>query len=221
MQNFLVLRFGKIFVSISETFNTYDMKFNIKNCVAFLFFGSVTLTTQAQDFSFGPKVGYNSAQLKGENFRDFHDNNSINGMHAGLFAEIRFDKFAIQPEVFYSTEGGKWKVAVDNGTVEHNFNLDYVHVPLMFKYYLTNGIAIEAGPQAGFLMNSDMKFSDLDPDSPKFNDFDFSVNVGLSINLPLNLMISARYNAGLTNVVDHADVDWKNRVMQLSLGYRF
>ena len=178
-------------------------------------------TATAQEFSFGPKVGYNNAKLEGKNFRDFHDNNSIHGFHAGLFAEIRFSKIAIQPEVYYSSNGGTWKTSTNNLTVDHDFNLEYVSVPLMIKYYLTNSLAIEAGPQAGFLTNSDMKFSDLDPESTKFNDFDFSVNVGLSLNLPFHLMISARYNAGLTNVVDHPDVDWKNRVMQLSLGYRF
>lgn len=176
---------------------------------------------QAQDFSFGPKVGYNNAKLEGKSWDVFHDNNSLDGYHVGLFAEIRFNKFAIQPEVYYSSEGGQWNTSINNVNVEHDFNLNYVHVPLMLKYYLTNGIAIEAGPQAGFLTDSNMKFSDLDPESPKFNEFDFSVNVGLSINLPLNLMISARYNAGLTNVIDEPNVDWKNRVMQLSLGYRF
>jgi len=178
-------------------------------------------TATAQEFAFGPKVGYNNAKLEGKNFREFHDNNSIHGFHAGLFAEIRFNKIAIQPEVYYSSSGGTWKTSVNNVTVDHDFNLEYVNVPLMIKYYLTNSLAIEAGPQAGFLTDSDMKFSDLDPDSTKFNDFDFSVNIGLSLNLPFHLMISARYNAGLTNVVDHPDVDWKNRVMQLSLGYKF
>ncbi len=178
-------------------------------------------TVQAQEFSVGPKVGYNNAKLEGKSFSAFHDNNSINGYHVGLFTEIRFNKFAIQPEVYYSSEGGKWKASLDNATIEHDFNLDYVNVPLMLKYYLTNSLAIEAGPQAGFLTASKMSFSDLDPDSPKFNDFNFSVNVGLSLNLPLNLMLSARYNAGLTDVTDHPEVDWKNRVMQLSLGYKF
>ena len=176
---------------------------------------------QAQKFTFGPKVGYNNAKLEGKSWRDFHESNSKNGFHVGAFAEIRFNKFAIQPEVYYSSAGGKWKATIKNTTIEHDFNLEYVNVPLMFKYYLTNGIAIEAGPQAGFLTDSKMKFSDLDPNSAKFNDFDFSVNIGLSINLPLHLMLSARYNAGLTNVVDNPDVDWKNRVMQLSVGYRF
>lgn len=175
----------------------------------------------AQDLTFGPKVGYNNANLSGKDFREFHENNSRSGFHAGLFAEIRFNKIAIQPEVYYSSQGGKWKAFSNDKVVEHDFNLSYVNVPVMIKYYLTNGIAIEAGPQAGFLTDSNVKFSDLDPDSAKFNDFDFSVNVGLSINLPLNFMVSARYNAGLTNVVDHPDVDWKGRVMQLSVGYRF
>ena len=184
-------------------------------CVTLLCANAAT----AQEFSFGPKVGYNNAKLEGKNFRDFHDSNSKNGYHVGFFAEIRFNKLAIQPEVYYSSAGGTWRNTTAN--VDRDFNLEYVNVPVMIKYYITHGIAIEAGPQAGFLTDSKMKFSDLDPDSPKFNDFDFSVNVGLSINLPLHLMLSARYNAGLTNVVDHPDVDWKNRVMQLSLGYKF
>lgn len=180
-----------------------------------------TENATAQELTFGPKVGYNNAKLSGKNFKEFHDKNSINGFHVGFFAELRFNKVAIQPEVYYSSEGGKWKVFENNSAVDHDFNLNYVQVPVMIKYYLTNGIAIEAGPQAGFLTKSNMKFSDLDPDSAKFNEFDFSVNVGLSINLPLHLMVSARYNAGVTNVVDHPDVDWKNRVMRLSVAYRF
>ncbi|UUV21846.1 porin family protein [Paenimyroides aestuarii] len=183
---------------------------------AFLFTNAVS----AQDFTFGPKVGYNNAKLAGSSWQEFHDNNSINGFHIGAFAEVRFDKFAIQPEVYYSSAGGKWKTTFENNTLEHDFNLSYVNVPVMLKYYLTNGIAIEAGPQAGFLTDSKVKWSDLDPKSPNFNDFDFSVNVGLSVNI-IDFMISARYNAGLTNVIDNPDVDWKNRVMQLSVGYRF
>lgn|SRR5690606_2936146 len=190
--------------------------------IAMLFVAFLSGTAlQAQEFSFGPKVGYNNAKLEGKSFREFHDNNSINGYHVGLFAEVRFNKFAIQPEVYYSSEGGQWDTTIANANVSHDFNLDYVNVPLMFKVYLTNSLAIEAGPQAGFLTSSKMSFSDLDPDSPKFNDFNFSVNVGLSLNLPFSLMLSARYNAGLTEVIDHPDVDWKNRVMQLSLGYKF
>lgn len=197
------------------------MKKLIKVTLALFAVLTVNNVANAQDFKFGPKFGYNSAKLEGKSWEEFHNNNSINGYHLGLFAEVRFNKFAIQPEVYYSSEGGKWNVNYENTTIEHDFNLKYVNVPLMFKYYLTNGIAIEAGPQAGFLTESKMKFSDLYPESPKFNDFDFSVNVGLSINLPLNFMISARYNAGLTNVIEQPEVDWKNRVMQLSLGYRF
>lgn len=176
----------------------------------------------AQEFTFGPKVGYNSAKLEGKSFKQFHENNSKNGFHAGLFAEVRFDKFAIQPEVYYSSEGGKFaEFNSQNVSIEHDFNLQYVQVPLMIKYYLTNAIAIEAGPQAGFLKSANVSWSDLDPNGEKFNDFNFSVNVGLSINLPLSLMLSARYNAGLTNVHENPDIDWKNRVMQLSVGYRF
>lgn len=197
------------------------MKKSTKTLLTIVIFFLFSTITVAQEFSFGPKVGYNNAKLEGENFRDFHKKNSINGYHIGLFAELRFNKIAIQPEVFYSSKGGQWTTTSSEQLVEHDFNLNYIDVPLIFKYYLTNGIAIEAGPQAGFLTDSGMKFSDLSPESPKFNDFDFSVNIGISINLPFHLMLSVRYNAGLTEVIDHQDVDWKNRVMKLSMAYRF
>ncbi|HUH25228.1 MAG TPA: hypothetical protein VLY87_01250, partial [Flavobacterium sp.] len=49
----------------------------------FLFAGKAS----AQEFTFGPKVGYNQAELKGISFEEFHDNNSKDGFHVGLFAE--------------------------------------------------------------------------------------------------------------------------------------
>src|SRR5690606_17938945 len=158
--------------------------------IAMLFVAFLSGTAlQAQEFSIGPKVGYNNAKLQGKSFREFHDNNSINGYHVGLFAEVRFNKFAIQPEVYYSSEGGQWDTTIANANVSHDFNLDYVNVPLMFKVYLTNSFAIEAGPQAGFLTCYKMSLSDIDPGSATFNDFKFSVSVGLSLAVRFSLMI--------------------------------
>ena len=175
----------------------------------------------AQSFTFGPKVGYNSAKLSGNSFDNFHNNNSLDGMHAGVFLEFRFNKFAIQPEVLYSTEGGEIEVDMNNETLNHNLNLDYVIVPLMFKYYLTNSIAVEAGPQIGFLMDKENRFGNLNFEEAEFNDLNISGNVGISINLPLSLMLSARYNVGFTNVAENFEADWKHKTLQVSLGLRF
>ncbi len=48
--------------------------------------------------------------------------------------------------------------------------------------------------------------------------FDFSVPVGVSYEFN-NLVLEARYNVGLTEVI--ADSKAKNSVFQLSLGYKF
>jgi hypothetical protein len=57
-----------------------------------------------------------------------------------------------------------------------------------------------------------------------FNTVDFGMNVGLGYNFSKNVLVSARYNFGLTNIADTEPGDntkMKNSVFSLSLGYIF
>jgi hypothetical protein len=50
--------------------------------------------------------------------------------------------------------------------------------------------------------------------------FDFSIPVGLSYEYA-NFVLDARYNWGLTKIVDLGDDSPKNSVFQITLGYKF
>jgi len=159
---------------------------------------SVTIYSQGVDF--GVKFGANFA-----NISDASGLDNKTGFHAGAFAALKFnDKVALQGELLYSQQGAKFSPG--------DFNLDYVNVPVVVKYYLVQGLNIQLGPQFGFLVNDNIK--EADPET-----VDFAAVMGLGYDLPFGLRIDGRYNLGLTEIVKNDD--GKNQVFSLALGYSF
>ena len=103
----------------------------------------------------------------------------------------------------------------------------------MAKYYVTEGLSLEAGPQIGFLVKAEneidftssndlVKNSSTTVDSKdSFKSVDFGFNIGAGYKLESGLNFALRYNLGLSNIADNEGSTWKNRVFQLSAGYTF
>lgn len=164
---------------------------------------------QAQEVDFGIKVGANFANINDAKNIDL---SSKTGLTAGIFLGLKYNKFAIQPEVLYSQQGGD----SDFG----GFDLDYINVPVMLKYYLIgNLLNIQAGPQFGFVVNDDFPSKDDAGDQIKANSFDFSAAVGAGLDLPFGLSVDARYNFGVTEISDQTG--GKNGVFSIAVGYSF
>lgn len=178
-----------------------------------------------QQVKFGPKAGVNFANVSGL------ESDMKVGFHVGAVAEIKFnEKFSIQPEVLYSTQGTKF----DIGQGEVKWNNDYINVPIMAKYYIIDGFSVEAGPQIGFLMKAEQKgtIGDLKgtqdvKDLYNYKSVDFGIGLGLAYDLPMGFFINARYNLGLSKMRDVANIggistkDQKNNVIQVGVGYKF
>lgn len=160
-------------------------------------------TIQAQSLDLGVKIGANFANLNDASGLKFKNKT---GLVAGAFVTVGMSNFAIQPEILYSQEGAK----TDLG----DFDLDYINVPVMFKYYLVgNVLNIQAGPQFGFLTSHSLK------DQIDAKDFDFSGAAGAGLDLPFGLRVDARYHFGFTKVTN--EHDGKSGVFSLALGYSF
>lgn len=165
----------------------------------------------AQNVDFGLKTGLNISNFTGGDV----DRNNLFGFHVGGFAEFKLnEKFSLQPELLYSTQGSE----VENLA---KIKVDYLKIPLMIKYYLSENFSIEAGPQASFLVNDKIEFDDSSiPDADiDASSFDFGLNAGLGYNFNTNIFAQVRYNYGITTVGENPDV--KNSVFQMSLGYKF
>ncbi|KGL61752.1 porin family protein [Polaribacter sp. Hel1_85] len=165
----------------------------------------------AQNVNFGLKTGLNISNFTGGDA----DRNNLLGFHIGGFTEFKLnEKISLQPELLYSTQGSE----VENLT---KIKVDYLAIPLMVKYYVSEKFSIEIGPQASFLVNDKVEFNDSsipDADSDA-SSFDFGLNSGIEYNFTSNLFAQARYNYGITTVVENPDI--KNSVFQISLGYKF
>jgi len=173
----------------------------------------VAFTISAQNITFGAKAGLNFASMAGDDADGLDGRTSF---HLGVTAEIEMsDTFSIQPELLYSGQG-----YTADGDVTGK--VDYINLPIMAKFYVADGISLEAGPQIGFLASAK---ADVDGESTDIKDSlkstDFALNLGAGYKLDSGLNFGLRYSMGLTDVPDGDSDGFKHSVLQLSVGYNF
>lgn len=164
----------------------------------------LSFTAQAQSIRFGLKAGANFANLDADEV----ETDNMTSWHAGAVLELNvLPNFSIQPEALYSSQGAK----VDGFD---DFKLDYISVPVLARFYiLPDLLSLDAGPQFSFLVNDNVA------DTFETKSFDFAVLGGATVNLTDSFFAQARYVIGLTEMSEDAKAT--NKVIQLSVGYRF
>lgn len=112
---------------------------------------SIVSTMNAQDIKIGAKAGLNLASITGDNV----DVSMRPSFHIGGMAEIPVSaEFYVQPELLFSSQGYKVN---SNDAVGI---LNYLTLPVFGKYYVTDKLSIEAGPQFGYLLSANIKVDD-------------------------------------------------------------
>jgi hypothetical protein len=175
--------------------------------------------------AFGAKAGVNFSDITDEKVDSFDGRTSF---HFGAVAEIEIsEKFSFQPELLFSSQGSKYSEDFEGEDFEGEVKVNYLNVPLMAKYYVTEGLSIEAGPQIGFLLSATDEYEDEEDDIDEFlKSTDFGLNLGLGYKLDSGLFFNARYNLGLSDNLDADEfetdgAEYKNSVIQISVGYFF
>jgi len=189
----------------------------MKKLLFVLLIVSICNMAVSQEISFGVKGGVNFASLTG----DTSGLESRTAFHFGIVSEFTIsEKFSIQPELLYSAQGTK--------ADDEELKLNYLNIPVLAKYYLAEGLSLEAGPQIGLLLSAKTEFDGADEEDIEdlFRDIDFGVNFGLGYKLDNGLNFSARYYLGIANVYDWIgdfidDIEIRNGVFQISIGYLF
>ncbi len=159
------------------------------------------------DVRLGVKAGLSLSTFSGN---DFLSVDPKLGFYVGGVVEIPafLDEFYFQPEVLLQLQG--------SGIESDELNLLYLHLPLMGKYYITDHIALELGPQLGFLLaeNWDEDFTAVDTKS-----LHLGLNIGGGYSLNKNIYLHARFSRGLTTVLKGFHT--KNVAFQLGASYFF
>lgn len=203
---------------------------------------SLSFAVNAQDFTYGAKAGLNIAKLK---FSDNTDLESLLGVHIGLFGNYAVtEKFAIQPELFFSTGGTKWSYsyinASNNAEVEMRSSMgavnevsgkiktSYITLPVMLQYKIINHLYVEAGPQYNFLLSIKESVdggSDEDiKEYYKTGTFAFGVGVGYDLStFAPGLKVGVRYTGDLSdmNKEEVGAGNIKSNMFQVGVTYAF
>ena len=158
------------------------------------------MQAQSEEMKFGVKAGAAQTNLAGEG--DTGDTKI--GFYAGGLIDLPVaGNFHVQPELLFSMEG-----AEDAG-------LTYLRVPVMAKYYIIEGLSLQAGPQLGIKVGAEDDFIDESTKS-----VDFGLAAGAAYELPMGLFFDIRYNAGLANISE-GEGDVNTLGVMLGVGWRF
>lgn len=171
----------------------------------------------SQEVKFGAKVGLNLSNIRGDYPTGIDEHNSKIGFHIGGFAEYEInDKFTLQPELLFSTQGNTYgyKDYYGGGSyyegADYNLKLNYLNLPIVLKYNIIEKLSIDFGLQIGYLMSAKTKIDvtedstapsqnySVEIDNIKGGIYDFdgtTVQVNGSVNrLDFGLILGASYD---------------------------
>lgn len=183
--------------------------------VAMMVSAATFAQNEAGQITIQPKVGVNIA-----NITDAVGADPRIGLAAGAEFEYGItDNIGLSAGVLYSMQGAK----ASEESVDYTLKLDYLNVPILANFYVAKGLALKLGVQPGFKLSSKVKgeasgvTAELEVEDG-VKSIDLSIPVGLSYQYQ-NIVFDARYNWGVTKIID--DADSKNSVFQITVGYKF
>ncbi len=163
--------------------------------ILFIFLFLSAITVHAQSFHAGMQLGMTGTQVTGDQLSGFHKA----GIFGGVFVNHRMGKLGdFQMELNFIQKGSRKNARPDQGDyLQYLMRLNYVALPVMYKFKIKDPLTIEVGVEFAYLINS-KEFdgtSEIDPYYAKdFRDFDFSGFAGLGIDFWTNFRFVFRYS---------------------------
>ncbi len=180
---------------------------------------AITLLIFSASYSqinFGVKAGASINKISGKSFKDEFSY----GYHAGAYVTLGVGgKLSLQPEVLFNqftTDTSSNFSSIYQFNKINHIKLNYLTIPVLLNYNLSNILALQAGPQFGILMDQNKNI--LQNGEQAFKNGDFSMIGGLQLKL-LKFRIYGRYVIGLSDINNIGNADkWKSQSVQLGVG---
>lgn len=189
----------------------------MKNILFILSFSMLSSIAIAQA-ELGLKVGIGTSNIvmvdKPESFTDNYFDYQLAYQFGVYGAAALCDRIHLRSEILFNQKGGHH--------LGFNQNLNYLSLPVLLQYRILNHVRIEVGPEVGYLIPPKRAVMN-------YKSYDVGFNIGADYELFSKVLIAARYNIGLGNVLDEKiffnsqSSDYmrlQNRSLQLSMGYR-
>jgi hypothetical protein len=175
--------------------------------VSILIFATTSLTS-AQFLKFGPKAGISSSKVQvDERFTvdgsevTYETGDAQVGFHVGAFARVSVVSFSIQPELLFTSAGGKIEVT-DNAETSDVRDLNYnkIDVPIMLGKSFGKILRVQVGPSFSFLLSDDARNVNLkDELSQNYNNATVGYQAGVGLDLG-DLSIDLKYEGNLSKL---------------------
>lgn len=199
----------------------------------------------AQEFRFGPKVGFAMSTMKIDENQDDLGKRKMDPKYTfyiGGMAEYKInDNFGFQAEVLYSPLGAKEKIDGVNAGImfvgeQTKVNLGTLLVPISAKYFISEGFSIAAGANFGVILSakqktvigSDFAGMEIEGDSGEVdikNDIkklNIAPFVGVEYMFENGFFIDGRYSLGVSNLSnDGSGGKVTNSFAQIGVGFKF
>lgn len=197
----------------------------MKNIIGIVTLLLISVTSHfGQEVRFGANFGLNMATIAGGPNTAFKPSG-----HIGGFAQIKLEKFVLQPEFQISGLGA---IDLDNNGLDGRWSYTYIAIPVLAKLDVNDELFFHVGPQISFLANATYKQENALPNRKEvqvFNIEDDTESIDISLVLGAGYQINDNINIGLRFVlsfVDHNERNWtddiyKNQLVQIGGGYRF
>lgn len=189
---------------------------------------------QQSSLSLGLLAGGVVADQAGADVFAPHD---IFGFIGGGFLRVDVSRrVALELDALYAPKGGKQNTDRDPGDDPDRFEVDYIEFPLLFRVAFTSsGLrpALFAGPSVAIELSCRY---DSFPDGVSnplacaesgiaTKSVDWGIAFGAALDIPLGsgaLVVDGRGIVGLGTMDDSdLDLDYRNRILSLMVGYRF
>lgn len=182
---------------------------------------------QAQDFHGGALGGVSGTQISGDNLSGFNKAGLYIGAYVNRYIS---DRSSFQMELDFIQKGSRKNPnAKNNDYSTYLLRLDYVEIPLSYKYDFSKNGTLEAGLGLGVLVHSYEEANETTTVSgDEFNRTDFTWHAGGYYTIVDNLRINIRYSGSLLPVRDHSsgatdrlNAGQYNSVLSFILFYEF
>jgi len=185
---------------------------------------------------FGVRVGLHRASSSYSIDGESISTGWLNRLAFGVSYEQKVnDQLSFRPEILLSHYGVSF-LEQSSPDESSTFQMNFIQLPLLLKYYATNSLFFEVGPYlAHGVGNIELKFCPSLPDGEfcetrtldfdskgeeSLKPFDFGASLGLGYRVFKGISLGVRYNLGLANLGNDF-AGYKNKSLLVSLSYDF
>lgn len=191
----------------------------------FLIIALISTTLLAQKFNGGVLGGLAATEVSGDRL----EGPNKAGAYMGVFVNRYFSqKSSVQLELDFIQKGSSENPDSTNDYHEYKLKLNYIEMPLHYKYDFIERGTLEVGLALGFLVSDSEKYDGREDDvsGNEFDRIDFSFNIGAYFRIIDNLLFNVRYSNSILPIRPHAGgATWKtnkgqyNEVLSFTLHY--